>query len=196
MSPLPRSSATRRLLALGDGHARGAALELPFLCLQTALQFEASQLDRYRMAGGSCVPSRNLVRVLNRQRQSDAIVQFFRALAAFYMLANPADFDLFWYQFDGEERSWSLSKLCLAYVCPHCEGAQAPQADEKQADVGNIIKAISQVLQVPVKVGSNIKLVPFPDPEAEGSDKAYKAVWSDCQVQIVHKPGHFSSAWA
>ncbi|KAL3155059.1 hypothetical protein ABBQ38_011126 [Trebouxia sp. C0009 RCD-2024] len=149
------------------------------------------------MAGGSCVPSTNLVGFLNQQRQSDAIVQFLRALAAFYMLGHPSD-DLFRHQFDGEARDWSLSKLCRTFVCPHCEGAQAPQAKQKEADVANVIKALSEALQVPVKVGSDEKpdRVLFPDPAVQGSDELYQAAWSDCQVKIVYKPGHFSAAWA
>ena len=45
------------------------------------------------MGEDSSVPSRHLICTLNQQRDSDAVVQFLRALAASHMLANAEHFE-------------------------------------------------------------------------------------------------------
>ena len=59
------------------------------------------------MGRGSLVPSQLLIRTLSQQRDSDAVVQFLRALAASHMLANAEHFEYsFQLQFEGQkERS-------------------------------------------------------------------------------------------
>lgn len=101
-------------------------------------------------------------------------------------------------------------------MLPHCEGAQTACAEQRGADVGNVVRAISEALPVPVEVGTDRHPVPYPDPTGQGSDNAYKAAWSDCQViNYFHfavtsrcfvclvaalyfriEPGRFSAAWA
>ncbi|KAL3146249.1 hypothetical protein ABBQ32_002952 [Trebouxia sp. C0010 RCD-2024] len=160
--------------------------------LKAALQREASQRDRYRMGGGLFGPSRSLIGTLNQQCQSDAVVQFMRALAASHMLANVATFELdFQGMFDGEERNWTLAQLCHAYVCPHCEGSQAPDAVKRGADAANVIKALSAALHVGIVVGTATYGVAYVAPGLQGS----RAPWSDCQLHVAAKKDHFCAAW-
>ena len=73
--------------------------------VQTALTHEAQQADRLRMDGHSAVPSRALIHFLNEPSQSDSVVLFLRALAAYHMLTHQQAFELMYTQFDEEERS-------------------------------------------------------------------------------------------
>ena len=56
-----------------------------------------------RTHGQPVLPSQGLIRAFNQQSESDSIVQFLRAVAAYYMVANEASFDGFRYQFDVSE---------------------------------------------------------------------------------------------
>lgn len=75
------------------------------------------------MGGGSFGPSSSLIGTLNQQRQSDAVVQFLRALAASHMLANVGDFHWTFhllFEKQEEERSGPLFTTASAVsdCCP------------------------------------------------------------------------------
>ena len=74
-----------------------------------------------RTRGQPALLSQGLIRAFNQQSESDAVVQFLRAVAAYYMVANEASFDGFRHQFDDSEGSvamavppWQYHSCCAA----------------------------------------------------------------------------------
>ena len=76
-------------------------------------------------------------------------------------------------------------------MLPHCEGAQAPRADERGADADNIIRALAEAFRVNIAVGTIHCLRPYSAPAVQGS----RAAWHKCQLHVASKTGHFSAAW-
>ena len=75
---------------------------------------------------------------------------------------------------------------------PHCEGAQVKNVDKRGADADNVIRAIAEALQLVITVGTGQHAQHYGTPVAQRSG----AAWSNCQLQVVAKPGHFGIAWA
>ena len=92
-------------------------LHLPCVDVQMACTHEAQQADRLRMDKRSAVPSARLIQFLNEPSNSDSVVLFLRALAAYHMQTHQQDFGLLNMQFDEEERSVVTTHVQQAMFC-------------------------------------------------------------------------------
>ena len=89
-------------------------------------------------------------------------------------------------------RSRELHDLCLEYVCPFCEGTEAPEADLRGGDAQSTLYALAQALGVTVQVQApHMGCHTIPCSEDRHGPFAWQA-----ELCLINKPEHFAIAWA